>query len=152
MLARRPELPRLRLASLAASLSEDFRLSMSLGDLSGTRAGAVTLALVQAMRDASIAHGARFVLMTIPRPITRRGSDTERMLAAWAARTGTPFLNLRAAYLQLPDDERARLYTGHWTPYGAEVTARLLADVLRRALDEAPARAEVVPGRRELQR
>ena len=152
VLARKPELPRLRLGSLVGTLSEEFQLSMSLGDLSGTRAGAVTLALVDAMREATIAHGARFVLMTIPRPITRRGSDTEHMLAAWAARTGTPFLSLRAAYLKLPDDERARLYSGHWTPYGADVTARLLADVLRRALDEPPARADVVPRGRELQR
>ncbi len=152
LLARNPELPRLRLGSLVGTLSNEFRMSMSLGDLSRTRAGAVTLALVDAMREATVAHGARFVLMTIPRPITRRGSDTEHMLAAWASRTGTPFLSLRAAYLRLPDDERARLYSGHWTPYGADVTARLLADVLRRALDEPPARADVVPRGRELQR
>ena len=152
LLARKPEMPRLRLGSLVGTLSEEFRLSMSLGDLSRTRAGAVTLALVDAMREITIAHGARFVLMTIPRPITRRGSDTEHMLATWAARTGTPFLSLRAAYLRMPDDERARLYSGHWTPYGADVTARLLADVLRRALDEPPARADVVPRGREFQR
>jgi hypothetical protein len=102
------------------------------GDLAHTRAGAVTLAIVEAMREAVVGQGARFVLMTIPRPITRRGSDTERMLAAWAARTGTPFLNLRSAYLQLPEAERTRLYISHWTPYGADVTARLLADELRR--------------------
>ena len=74
------------------------------------------------------------------------------MPATGAARTGTPFLNLRAAYVKLPDAERARLYSGHWTPYGADVTARLLADVLRRAFDEAPARAEVIPRGRELER
>ena len=132
VLGRKPELPRIRLASLVGTLAEEFRMSMSIGDLGHTRAGAVTLAIVEAMREAVVGHGARFVLMTIPRPITRRGSDTERMLAAWAARTGTPFLNLRAAYLKLPDAERARLYSGHWTPYGADVTARLLADELRR--------------------
>jgi len=132
ILARKPELPRSRLASLASTLAQDFRQSMSVGDLAHTHAGAVTLAIVEAMREAVVGHGARFVLMTIPRPITRRGSDTERMLAAWAARTGTPFLNLRAAYLQLPEAERARLYIIHWTPYGADVTARLLADELRR--------------------
>lgn len=134
VLARKPELPRLRLASLVGTLAEEFRLSMSIGDLAHTQPGAVTLAILNAMREAVIARGARFVLMSIPRPITRRGSDTERMLAAWAARTGTPFLNLRAAYLKLPDAERARLYRGHWTPYGADVTARLLADELRRVV------------------
>ncbi len=132
VLGLKPELPRIRLASLVSTLAAEFRMSMSVGDLAHTRAGVVTLAIVEAMREASIAHGARFVLTTIPRPITRRGSDTERMLAAWAARTGTPFLNLRAAYLTLPDAERARLYSGHWTPYGADVTARLLAGELRR--------------------
>jgi hypothetical protein len=132
VLGSRPELPRWRLASLLGTLGQEFRLSTSLGDLARTQAGAVTVALLDAMREASVAHGARFVLMTIPRPITRRGSDTERMLAAWAARTGTPLLNLRAAYVKLPDAERARLYAGHWTPYGADVTARLLADELRR--------------------
>jgi hypothetical protein len=152
VLARKPELPRLRLASLVSTLRDEFRLSMSVGDLSGTRAGAVTLALVDAMRQATIAHGARFVLTTIPRPITRRGSDTEHMLEAWAERTRTPFLSLRAAYLRMPDAERARLYRGHWTPYGADVTAQLLADVLRRTVDEAPTRADVIPRGRELQR
>ncbi len=132
VLARQPELPRIRLASLVGTLAEEFRMSMSLGDLAYTRAGAVTLAILDAMREAVSARGARFVLMSIPRPITRRGSDTERMLATWAARTGTPFVNLRAAYVKLPEAERARLYSGHWTPYGADVAARLLADELRR--------------------
>lgn len=134
VLARKPELPRVRLVSLIDTLAEEFRMSMSFGELAHTRAGSVTLAILDAMREAVAAQGARFVLMSIPRPITRRGSDTERMLAAWAARTGTPFLNLRAAYLKLPKAERARLYSGHWTPYGADVTARLLADELRRVI------------------
>jgi hypothetical protein len=134
VLARKPDLPRFRLASLVGTLAEEFRLSTSIGDLAHTQPGAVTLAILDAMREAVIARGARLVLMSIPRPITRRGSDTERMLAAWGARTGTPFLNLRAAYLKLPDAERARLYRGHWTPYGADVTARLLADELRRVV------------------
>jgi hypothetical protein len=134
VLARKPELPRIRLISLIDTQAEDFRLSMAVGDLAHTPAGAVTLAILDAMREAVVGHGARLVLMSIPSGVTRRGSHAAGMLVRWAARTGTPFLNLREAYLKRPDGEHAQLYSGHWTPYGADLTARLLAAELLRVV------------------
>ena len=131
VLARSPRFPPIYLVSFARTLFGDFRLSFSVGDLSGTDAGRVTLAILDVMRQAVLSRRAVLVLMTIPRPILPRGSDTERMLATWAQRTGTPFLNLRTAYLELPAAERGQLYRGHWTAHGAAVTARLLAEKLR---------------------
>ena len=131
LLARPPTFPSIHLVSFAGTLFKAFRLSFSIGDLADTDAGRVTLAILDAMHAGAAGHGATFVLMSIPRPILPRGSDTERLLAGWARRTNTPFVNLRAAYLTLPSDQRERLYRGHWTPFGAGVTARLLAERIR---------------------
>ena len=139
LLARRPTFPLVYLFSLVTTLTEEFRLSVSIGDLARTPAGRVTLALLDAMRDAVVGRDAVFVLMSIPRPILARASDTERLLAGWAARTRTPFLNLRAAYLELPPSDRHRLYAGHWSAFGAAVTARLVADELRAVTRTIPA-------------
>src|SRR6516162_8610578 len=107
---------------------------LSFGDLAETRAGRVTLHILDAMRVVVPSRGAQFVLMLIPRPISAQGSETGRMLFRWNAATGTPRVNLRTAYLRLPPAERDRLYDGHWTPHGAHVTAGLLAAALRRQL------------------
>jgi hypothetical protein len=132
LLGRRFPSPALYIASLVRFGPERLRLALSFGDLAETRAGRVTLHVLDAMRDAVLSRGAQFVLMLIPRPITAQGSDTERMLQRWGAATGTPVVNLRTAYLRLPPVERDRLYDGHWTPHGAHVTAGLLAAALRR--------------------
>ena len=138
LLARPPVIPPLRVVSLVDTLAHEFRMSMSFEDLARTPAGAVTVALLDAIRGAAVTRGARFVLASIPRPILPRASDTEALLARWAARTGTPFVNLRTAYLGLPEGERKRLYRGHWTPHGADVTARFIAAELRRLGQEKP--------------
>jgi hypothetical protein len=119
------------LASFARNMYVNFRLAFSLGDLARTRTGEVTLAILDVMRAEITRRGATLVLADIPRPIMPRPSDTERMLEDWARRTGTPFLSLREAYLELPPAERATLYLGHWTPSGAAVTARSVAERLR---------------------
>lgn len=142
LLARAPRLPPVYLFSLVGTLSEEFRLTVSIGDLARTPAGRVTLALLDTIGDAVVSRGAVFVLTSIPRRVLPRASDTERLLASWAARTGTPFLNLRTAYLKLPEAERERLYRHHWSEYGAAVTARLLAEALRGAMPAPPAMAD----------
>src|SRR5262249_27044975 len=131
LLRRRFPSPTLYIASLVRVGPERLRLAVSVGDLAETQAGRVTLHILDAMREAVLSRGAQFVLTIIPRPITARGSDTERMLRRWGAATGTPVVNLRTAYLRLPPVERDKLYDGHWTAYGAQVTARLLAAALR---------------------
>jgi hypothetical protein len=134
LLSRRFPAPALYIASLVRWGPERLRLALSFGNLAETRAGRVTLHILDAMREAVLSRGVQFVVMIIPRPISAHGSDTERMLHRWGARTGTPMVNLRTAYLRLPAVERDRLYDGHWTPYGAQVTARLLAAALRHHL------------------
>jgi len=131
VLSRRFPSPALYITSLVLSGPERLRLALSVGDLAETRAGRVTLHILDAMREAVLSRGAQFVLMFIPRPITPQGSDTERMLLRWGEATGTPMVNLRTAYLKLPAVERERLYNGHWTRDGAHVTAGLLAAALR---------------------
>lgn len=109
-------------------------------DMEWTTAGQVTLAILDQMREAVSARGMVFVLMTIPAERDLRPSATkiERMCERWAARTGTPMINLRRAYLTLPAEDRERLYAGHWTPYGAAETARMVADRLPALLHDLP--------------
>jgi hypothetical protein len=81
------------------------------------------------MRQDSHTHGVKLILMTIPsQHFKSRPTRVESLLTGWAAETGTPLLNLREAFIKMPSEDQARLYIGHWTPYGAAVTARLLAD------------------------
>ena len=131
LLEHPPDVPLVYLASFARNIYVNFRLAFSVGDLARTRTGEVTLAILDVMRAEVTRRGATLVLADIPRPILPRPSDTERMLEDWARRTGTPFVNLRLAYLELPPAERATLYLGHWTPSGAAVTARSVAERVR---------------------
>jgi hypothetical protein len=135
VLARQVPLPSWYTANLVTWVPEALTLQVSsLEDLAQTRAGRVTLAILNTMRQATREHGATLVLIVIPRPITGMASDTEHMLVRWARETETPVLNLREEYLKLPEARRANLYWnrtslyhGHWTPYGATVTAQALA-------------------------
>lgn len=131
--ARPPAGPtcRLRLGCAAEQIQDGLAFDYQILDAERTPAGRVTLAILDAMRQAVLSRGMRFVLMTISRPVLPRPSKTEELLVRWAARTGTPVLNTRRAYLELPEPDRARLYAGHWTPYGAAVTAQLLAEQVR---------------------
>jgi hypothetical protein len=138
--AQRLELPRSyifsflrRLPDYAVDISELPLPDIDSFDPSRSRRGRVTLAILDAMRDAVVQHHTQFFLLIIPRWVVRWGTGNERMLRRWAERTGTAALVLREAYLELPATERAGLYHGHWTAKGARVTAQLLAtELLRR--------------------
>jgi hypothetical protein len=95
-------------------------------------AGRVTLAILDALREAVVSRGMRLVLLTIPRPVRPQPTTTEDLLVRWAARTRTAIVNGRLAYLALPESDRKRVFAGHWTPYGAAVTARVLAERIAR--------------------
>ena len=100
--------------------------------LEHTKAGKVTLAILDTMLQASRSRGLQFVLMIIPpRQLRPNPSKVEELLSKWAGRTGTPLIDLREAYLRLPQEEQARLYAGHWTAYGAAVAAQVLAEKIR---------------------
>jgi hypothetical protein len=103
-----------------------------------TRVGQVTLAILNAMLQESRSHGLQLMLMIIPpQQLPSSPSKVEMFLSDWAEKTGTPLLKLREAYLRLPQAERARLYTGHWTAYGATVSAQILAEEIRNTLPNA---------------
>lgn len=135
LLARPPSGPAcpLRLGCAAELIQDGLAFDAQILDAERTPAGRVTVAILDAMSQAVLSRGMRFVLMTISRPVLPRPSRTEELLVRWAARTGTPVLNTRRAYLELPEPDRARLYAGHWTPYGAATTAQLLAERIRAA-------------------
>jgi hypothetical protein len=100
-----------------------------------TRAGKLTLAILNVMLQESRSQGLRFVLMIIPSSeLQSDPSKVEVFLSNWAVKTGTPLVKLREAYLRLSQTERARLYAGHWTPYGAAVAAQVLAEKIRDVL------------------
>jgi len=100
-----------------------------------TRAGTVTLAILDTMLQESRSHGLQLILMIIPpSKLQSSPSKVEVLLSKWADRTGTPLINLREAYLRLAQAERARLYSAHWTAYGAAVAAQVLAEKIRNVL------------------
>ncbi len=112
--------------------------------LEHSKAGKVTLAILDAMLEASRSRGLQFVLMIIPpRPLQPNPSKVEELLSKWAERTRTPLIDLREAYLHLPREEQARLYAGHWTPYGAAVTAQVLAEKIRGMLRTPPVKSSL---------
>ena len=95
----------------------------------------MTLAILDTMLQESQSHGLRLVLMIIPEPQLRSDpSKVEVLLSNWAGKTGTPLIKLRETYLRLAEADRARLYTGHWTVYGAGVVAEVLAEKIREVL------------------
>lgn len=53
-----------------------------------------------------------------------------KMLSAWAASNNTPYLNLAEVYSKMSDQDRARLYKGHWTPYGHQIAAKAIAEYI----------------------
>jgi len=132
LLGRPPHLPRVYLLSALAWLPDAVASALPFVDIGRTRAGAVTLAILDAMRRGIHDHGARLLLVYIPRGTGPAPTRAERLLAHWAAGTDTPFLDLREAYGALPPLDRARLFRVHWTAYGAAKTARLVAEAIRR--------------------
>jgi hypothetical protein len=119
---------RLRIACAAELIEDGLAFDWQVLAADRVPAGRVTLAILDAMRGAVLSRGMQLVLMTIPRPILPQPTTTEDLLVQWAKRTRTPILNTRQAYLAMPESDRKRLYAGHWTPYGAAVTAGLLAE------------------------
>src|SRR5581483_1127984 len=133
VLAHPPAIPRWLLPVFLGTLPETFGVALApAGDLAATRAGRVTVAILDGIRRDVARHAARLLVVVIPRPVTARPSDTERLLVAWGARTATPVAVLRRGYLALSPTDRARLYAGHWTAFGAAETARLVAPDVRR--------------------
>jgi hypothetical protein len=119
---------RVRIGCLTQTAFEKIQRALPGISLERTRAGAVSIRILDAARLATLDRGMRLMVMIIPyQKFDQAPSKEELLVSRWAKRTGTPFVNLREAYLQLPANERQKLYVGHWTPYGAAVTASLVA-------------------------
>jgi hypothetical protein len=124
-----PGLPcRLRLTCAAELIVDGLAFDVGWTAAERTPAGRVTLAILDVMHEAVRGRGMQFVLMPIPQGVNARPTTTEDLLVRWAGRTRTPLVNARLSYLALPEGDRERVYSGHWTPYGAAVTARVLAE------------------------
>jgi hypothetical protein len=138
LLSHPPEWPSCVLRSWCALqvLTQHWARVSSWGPaLERTRAGKVTLAILDMMLQESRSHGLRLVLMIIPEPELRSNpSKVEVLLSNWAGKSGTPLIKLRETYLRLAEADRARLYAGHWTVYGAAVAAEVLAEKIREVL------------------
>ena len=114
-----------------------------LAPLELTRAAQVTLALLDTMRTASVNRGMLFIVMNIPRRLYSEPTRVETLIRGWAERSGTPFINLREKFLQLPEDDQQRLYSGHWTPYGAKMAAKEVASAILDVMGERDRQARL---------
>jgi hypothetical protein len=54
-------------------------------------------------------------------------SDTEIVVERWAGERDVRFFSIRPAFSKLVQKERAKIFYGHWTPYGNRLVASLLA-------------------------
>ena len=144
LLSHPPEWPSCALRSWCALqlIAEQLARVSPWPGLEHTKAGKVTLAILDAMLQASRSRGLQFVVMIIPpRQLRPNPSKVEELLSKWAERTRTPLIDFREAYLRLPQEEQARLYAGHWTSYGAAVAAQVLAEKIRDLLLTAPVKS-----------
>lgn len=119
---------RVRIGCLTKTAFEKIQRALPGVSLEHARAGAVSIRILDAARLATLDRGMRLMVMIIPhQEFDQTPSKEELLISRWAKRTGTPLVNLREAYLQLPVSDRRNLYVGHWTPYGAQFTASLVA-------------------------
>jgi hypothetical protein len=89
-------------------------------------------AILETLRGEAETHGARFLLVHVPNRAWGPASVTEQLVAVWAAESGADFLSLREEFDKLDDQERARLYAGHFTPFGHAQVAGAIHDHLIR--------------------
>jgi hypothetical protein len=140
LLSRPPQWPpcALRFWCALQSLLETVTAVVPGLPLERTNGGRVTLAILDAMLEESRSRGLQFVLMAIPpAKLGSSPSKVEALLSNWAQKNRTPLINLREAFLKLDPEAQARLYFGHWTPYGVTVVAHVLAETIRE-LPSAP--------------
>jgi hypothetical protein len=85
----------------------------------------LTIALLERMREAAEAGGARLLIATVPMPDPPRG-----LLAEAVQSMGIPLLMLDEAFAAASGETRFR-HDPHWTPYGHEVAAGAVEAFLR---------------------
>lgn len=109
----------------------------------------LTAAILDRARALGASRGFRVAVAFAPGPRERFDDRRRaRFLAAWAARTGTPFLDLRTA---LPATDRNALYIvddPHWSPLGhrrvAEALRAIIADCLKDHFSSGLSRSDIL--------
>jgi hypothetical protein len=125
ILAKEQRLPRSYLLVLARRAVR--KTWWSWGGLAGSEQWRVTRAILELTRREVEAERARLLLLYIPAPGQDRRGLAEHQLAEWAAEQGVALLNLREQFAALAHEDRSRVYNGHWTPFGNQVAAELVA-------------------------
>jgi hypothetical protein len=91
----------------------------------------VTREILNEARRASESAGAQFLLGYIPDSESVAPGDLDRIMAEWAAASGTHFINFGDVYRARPSAEWEQIYQGHLTPHGNRLTAESIAAELR---------------------
>ncbi len=94
----------------------------------------VTRRLLDAIARACRERGVPLMLAFFPEKdisFMDEPADVEIVVEAWARERGVHFFSVRPGFSKLAQPERARVYYGHWTPYGNGLVASLLADEIR---------------------
>jgi hypothetical protein len=113
--------------------------------VSGRTGGNADLRVSLAVLDLTLAacreKGVPLVLVIIPKRLEPDPRIEETALVGWAEAAGVPHLNMRPAFLELPEAERGTMYNhvevGHWTPAAHALCARLLREKVEPLLPPA---------------
>lgn len=106
-------------------------LESSVAGLERSEAWRVSRAILDEAVRVSRESGARFGLVYIPYERLDVETPLEVLLERWARDGRIPYLSLRQEFSALPEEERGRLYRGHWTPHGNEVVADIVERFIR---------------------
>ncbi len=99
----------------------------------------ITSAILAEARRTSESVGAKFLLGYIADSESLQPAEIERVMEAWAADSGTGFINFSDVFRARPDEEWSLIYQGHLTPYGNKLTAETIAAKLRIDVPDAAA-------------
>jgi len=95
----------------------------------------ITRRILDAIADDCAARGVPLLVAFYPNRPTSfmdRPGDAEIVVENWARRRNANFFSMRPAFAGLPPEQQAKVYSGHWTPFGNGVVAERLAEEISR--------------------
>jgi hypothetical protein len=90
----------------------------------------VTEAIFDQIKKECENRGSEFILVNIPLGVHEKPSPVESAVSDWAERTKTHYVGLREAFDSLPEADKTKIYDGHFTPFGHQVTANAIASLI----------------------
>lgn len=93
----------------------------------------ITLRILDEIANECAARGVPLLLAFYPDKglsFVGQASDTEIVVESWARARNVEFLSIRPTLAELEQVDRARVFHGHWTPYGNRLVAEVLAERL----------------------